>query len=486
MALQTLRSPGRRADRTVDILTYLYIALPVIIFILGWVRWYIAVPATLVILYSFFRCLRGSETSLPAVSGKDIKWIAISFGLIVLWVYLSGIGGFAYQNGDLLTRNETFRLMVENPWPVIAETESGPRMLSYYIGFWMPAALFGKIFGLAAGYVFQYFWAVLGVSLVFLKMAEKLGRWSAAAMVIFIFFSGLDLLGHAVKGNNVFAMSWQEPIDQWTNLQYSSHTTQLFWVFNQSIYGWLLTLMILNAKRTGSLVLWWSCGVLSCTFPFVGMFPYLAWMVLRSGLKEKSMGKAIGKMFRELFTFENVAGGGVIGIISAIYLMNNTSATTKGVMEFQYYPENYLVNALVFVFFEAVIYYFFLFRYHRKNVLMYISLACLILCPFARVGHGIDFCMRASIPSLLVLCLLIIECMADSWKTHKLRFFALLAALLIGSFTPIHEFVRSVERTASLYASGSPIIGYIDFNVMEGSNFSSSTENNLFIKYLAK
>ncbi len=486
MASASLHPSGKPANRIVSCVTYGYIALPVILFMLGWVRLYISIPATLVILYSFFRCLRKDETILPAVTRKDLKWIILSAVLICAWVFLSGIGGFAYQNPDQLTRNETFRLLVENPWPVVTETDSGPRMLSYYIGFWLPAAAFGKVFGLSAGYAFQYFWAVLGVTLVYLKIVERIGKWQTAFLLLFIFFSGLDLLGHAAKGKDIFTLSWQQEIDQFAYHQYSSHTTQLFWVFNQAIYGWLLTMMILNARRIGGLVLIWSCGVLCCTFPFVGMAPYVGFAVLTVGLKEKAFWPGIKRIFREIFTLENVLGGGLIGIISAIYLMGNGSAGTKGVMEFQYYPDYYLDEVLIFILFEVFIYYVIIFPHHRKNPLMYLSLALLILCPFGRVGHGIDFCMRASIPSLLVLCLLIMECLRDSWKAHKVQFFILLAAFLIGSVTPIHEMVRSIANTIDLYRSGQTIIQYIYFDVMASSNFSSSAVGNLFLKYLGK
>lgn len=37
------------------------------------------------------------------------------------------------------------------------------RGLIYYIGYWLPAAVVGKVFGLTAGYYFQYVWAIIGI-----------------------------------------------------------------------------------------------------------------------------------------------------------------------------------------------------------------------------------------------------------------------------------------------------------------------------------
>ena len=39
-------------------LSYIYIALPFLIFVLGWVKWYISIPAAFFILYALYRMLK--------------------------------------------------------------------------------------------------------------------------------------------------------------------------------------------------------------------------------------------------------------------------------------------------------------------------------------------------------------------------------------------------------------------------------------------
>lgn len=180
---QSTRSGGR----WLNALCCGYIGLPILIFLLGWIRWFIAIPACMLILFSFFLCLRNTGCSLPSVRKNDRWVIAVSVLGIVLWVLFSGIGGFSFQVDDHLWRNEIFRLLVEKDWPVVSEAGSEPRFLCYYIGFWMPAALFGKVFGLSAGFLFQSVWAILGVLLIWLKMTERLQKWSLAAVLVFIF-----------------------------------------------------------------------------------------------------------------------------------------------------------------------------------------------------------------------------------------------------------------------------------------------------------
>jgi hypothetical protein len=45
-----------------------------------------------------------------------------------------------------------------------------------------------------AGYVFQFLWAYLGVALAFALICERLGKGHVTALVIFILFSGLDIV----------------------------------------------------------------------------------------------------------------------------------------------------------------------------------------------------------------------------------------------------------------------------------------------------
>ena len=202
-----------------------------------------------------------------------------------MWVALSGIGGFAFQNIDFHTRNAVFRDLINFPWPVKYYTNptdpSIPYNLVYYTGFWLPAALVGKIAGWLAANIALYIWTVLGIILTILLLGTKIKLTPLYLILILIFFSGMDALGSliriiAVPGTNnflwppIFHLEWWMP-----SFQYSSFTTQLFWVFNQAIPTWLcMALLIATGDRKIILVVWSLC----CFFaplPALGMFPYV-------------------------------------------------------------------------------------------------------------------------------------------------------------------------------------------------------------------
>ena len=473
-------------NQTLNSLIYLYIGLPVLIFIIGWIKWWISIPVSLIILYSLYTAVRKNNTAALKLQKSDRKTLIATLVLICIWVVFSGIGGFLHQNSDHAYRNTIYKLLVNENWPVQREvlTEAGTqtRVLSYYIGFWLPSAIFGKIFGLTAGFVFQFFWAILGLSLIYLKLSQRLGRYSIFPLLIFILFSGLDAAGFLVTGKNLFSYGITFHLEWWLSFdyQFSSHTTMLFWVFNQAIYGWLLTLLILGEEDNRHSVVIWSCGLLTCTIPFVGMLPFLCYKIIIN-FKKEAKSTSPKKALMQLFSIENILGGGAIGIISFIYLRNNASAgrvsSSLGLTLAEF------GNVALFLLIEAGIYYILVFKDHKKNPLYYISLAMLIVCPFVRINGGNDFCMRASMPSLLVLCLFVTESLFITWKKEKLRFAALLLAFLIGCITPAHEFIRTIKDTRE---SGTQMVFVDEKNVFSEPNFSSNTEDNLFVKYLAK
>lgn len=133
---------------------YIYLFLPFFIFLLGWMKIYYALPISLFLFYCIYRMIRDNslEESLSLqIPGKEkILFIVI---IICIWVGISGIGGFAFQTEDHIWRNGMFEALVYEKWPVVKDVDIdgniATRGMSYYIGFWLPAAAIGKVFGIS-------------------------------------------------------------------------------------------------------------------------------------------------------------------------------------------------------------------------------------------------------------------------------------------------------------------------------------------------
>ena len=155
-------------------IAYGYILLPFILFVMGWFRIYLAIPILILLGICFFKlCKESASLWLPEWNRDNIIKTLCICVLVFLWVYMSGIGKYVFQNGDHTARNAIFEILVDYDWPVKNFELTGDNIgsnatsLIYYIGFWLPAAVVGKYFGIEAGYGIQVIWAFLVILLFY-------------------------------------------------------------------------------------------------------------------------------------------------------------------------------------------------------------------------------------------------------------------------------------------------------------------------------
>lgn len=477
---------------------YIYLAVPMYIFIFGWFKLPLALISAAVISAGLYFAMKNApQIDISFLCRKNVTVIFTIAVLAFVWMYMSGIGGFAFQNYDHMWRNAILEYLVDKPWPVIIEDSSpyfqNPVAMVYYFALWLPAACIGKLWGLHAAHVFLYYWCLIGVLLVFFMISAYHKKLSPIIILAFIFFSGLDAVGCFVYSNSP-DYTWFNSghLEHWAfGFQYSSMTTQLFWVFNQAIPAWLITLMLINMKDNKSLIFVFSFSLLFCTLPAIGMMPIIGYLTIKRFMelydKNKSLKTNIPVILRDIFTFQNVIAGGLIGITSALFLKANSSGTT-GIAFTK--PELVFMSYLVFLFFECLIYYILIFKKHKKNGLYYVSLITLLIVPLVKVGAGIDFCMRASIPSLVILFTLVIDTEISFLKENKRIAAAMIATVLaIGGITSQHEILRTIQSTPNKVSNpeGTTEAAHIDL-LEDGmrNNFFGEFEDSFFFKYIAK
>lgn len=494
-------------NRVLKYILYVYIQLPIAIFMIGWLDVKYAVLFTAILIVCNYRIVTKQKDGVAFKIKYDketINAMIISGIIIAFWVYLSGIGGLTFQTSDHTCRNAIFEMLVNEKWPVVGEYQIGGGDIStvqlvYYIGFWLPAAVFGKIFGITAGYYFQMIWAFVGIFLVFLLICNYVDSVKVWYILTLILFSGLDIVGflimrpdlpsrmYYVDGESIYSFGSVVHLEWWCNFQFSSFTTQLFWVFNQAIPCWIVILMIIQMKKNNHMILIMGSLLLCSTFPFIGIIPFVIYMLLNRDYNCK-FGKVWIKCFvRDTFTFENIVGGGVTGILSYLYLRANYSSQMKASNVSQHSLKAFLMMWIIFIFLEVGIYFIMVYKYQKKNLLFYISFCWLAICPLFSVGTAQDFCMRASIPALLILVVLIIDSVQKMYdKKDYIHLVAIVLALIIGAVTPLHEINRSIRYTVNAYYTNENVMQESSTGLMEGGNFSGYTENDFFYRIFAK
>lgn len=424
-------------------ITYLYLLLPFILFCLGWLRLFIALPIAVLMFWALWR-LWSQDSGDSAPEQKSLGFLLPAIFIAGLWVLLSGVGGYAFQNWDHNWRNAVLRDLVHYDWPVVySAPERGPiKMLVYYAGYWLPAALAGKLFGWKFANFILFAWTWLGVFLVTLHLSLKLKTSATKAILLLILFSGMDALGVLLLAEDYPAL-WPpiQHLEIWgDSLQYSSFTTQLFWVFNQAVPAWLCMALIWDDVAAGSRedikLFIWSLCLFSAPLVSIGLLPYLliGWVQqMRVGFNSFLKGLRPGLLL----------AGAVIFVISYLFFSSNAAAQERG------FQSPALKDVVAFFLLEGGILWLLLALHFRRDPRWMATGILLFAIPFAQLGSGRDFVMRASIAPLFYLMMMTGEILFQSApRVLRIAFYVLL---LLGALTPLYEINRSVYRTYEYY-----------------------------------
>lgn len=442
--------------RLLWILSYGYLIIPIIIFMVCWVRPLISVPVSFLIIYSFFLIIKTLPNSNVIFSNNQGKIILI-FLLLLVWTVYSGVGGLMWQNRwDHMYRNALFKDLVSYQWPVVNHMLSEPRTLCYYIGFWMPSALIGKLFGYQVGYFFQLVWAYAGVLLAFLLLSEYLKKISFRVALLFVFFSGLDIVIYLL-----YKIKFHESAVIFSELlkgehielilgkfNSSSNTTLLFWLYNQSIPFWVGFLLLLQQNCNRNRLFTFMLMVLFAPFQAVALVPFVIYQFLHEFKQsDKAKYNKIKKFLCDCITIQNLTGF-VVSAIIALYFMSNTAVQKIGI---SVKNAGDFVQLLLFLASEYVVYLVLIHKSIRRDGALIVLITTMIVYSFIQLGDSNDFAWRTCIPSTFYLLILVMKNILQKVEKLKWKRVLLIIVILVGFITPLMEFVRTSEHTAAYY-----------------------------------
>ena len=453
-----------------------YIACPIVIFFIGFLKWYYALVGICAVGYSLYQIANKKQAVLQEERSIEISFRTVLgvFILMLIWTYLGGMNGYWYQSSDYSVRNAILRDLVTHSWPVTYN--NGSTALTYYIGHWLPAAIIGKL----ANTVFHsiklawlsarmalWVWSSLGLTilslLLFLYVKADNRRKRITVVVIMILFSGMDIIGtileHKLTKNlsaEVLHLEWWSP----KNWQYSSITTCLYWVFNQAIVPWIVTMLVLADSNSRQYMFYISSCLLCAPMPTVGLCFLIVGKEIPAlivGIKSRNIMTRLKSIFSTSNIFVLLT---CIPIIISYYLCSSTTAdieaktTVTGADPVVYS----LFQLGLFYMLEVGILLLILWPSNKKSILFYVAALSLIVMPLIHVGKGSDFCMRGSIPALFLLMVFSSDYLVkikksknESKKTRRQNCLtiALVTVLVIGAVTPVVEIYRGIYHVIS-------------------------------------
>jgi len=426
-----------------------YLALPLVIFLVGWIEPWAAVPLLACVAYAL-RELAAKRplgaTWLPTTRLQLIIAVAVGCG----WTACGGTGHWVFANADWHLRDAVLHDLVAGQWPVGYGVLGGQEtLLRAPIGYYLPAALIGKWGGLLAAHVAMAAWTAAGATLFLLQVLSLTPSRAGIALTVaavLVLFSGFDIIGSLWTVPH-FIAHWDiaRHLEWWADsYQYSSMTTQLFWVPNHALGSWLTMGLLCRAQRGAPLDTLLPIVVVAVALwsplAALGIVPFVLYAVCARAARER---------FPRLLDPRVWAPALVVGILLAAYLGLDSGRIPKGWtvgrngLGIADIAHDMLPQARFFLLEAGIVGTAVLAICRSSQVVL--ALGVLALLPLLSFGSANDFVMRVSIPSLTVLA--IGACLALSKDASnrgvRVKQVILGCLLAVGAVTPLQEFARA-------------------------------------------
>lgn len=444
-------APKRAAQASrLYVLSIVYFMLPCFIFLVGFTKWYVILFAGLSLAGAGFLDAKNELSRNKVVYSwwADMKWFLLIMLAATLWTSLFGAGFVGPQTGDQLKNHMIYRDLFEYSWPVIyPDMPSEMSFLSYPLGYYLVPALVGKAFGWTIGTLSIFLWTALGIALLWSWFCVLFSRFAIVAIIIFIFFSGLDILGLIALGQGSPAAGTHiEWWSGWTFLQYSSNATVMSWSTQHGAAQWLFPMLlfyrlVIQREVRGSALLvsiaaFWSHLTLLGAALFLPLY-----------FKEKR----IGQVFKD----SSLMALPFLAVVAIFYASKAPGAIDMGFV-WELWPISEALPKLIwFYVFEFGILALIIFsirqRWNQDEWLIFISsLLVLLVVPVYHIGWSNDVSMRVSAIPLFILFILFCSSIREAFLCgNRSAISVALLYMLIAMFAPMNEMFRQLQQISS-------------------------------------
>lgn len=272
--------------RVLNAASLLYLLVPNLLFLAGWVQAWVAWPMAVVLAAGAWVVWRHSAGEMRPWRAADTLGLVVLALLCLGWVESIGLNGHVIQHHDFIVRNAIYATLVREPWPIAG---AGGEYFSYYLAFWLvPAGVSKLVSGIDAAY-WLYGWAYLGVLLAMLQLYVR-WRWRAVVFIVLLALVGdisvwyrhyaIPLVAHLSGADSPYTQ-WLTAHVPWFTFPYTDSWTHLRNMFNHIIPVWLLLGLLISRSLHPRHELWAAAMVVLCSpLAAAGILVLLAWRLL--------------------------------------------------------------------------------------------------------------------------------------------------------------------------------------------------------------
>ena len=433
-------------------LLLLLFALPLLIFDATFLSPAVGLPAAVLTVAALALGYRGFDAT--DAQHFDLPILAICLLIATIGCLVGGQGRIFYAADDWIIRDAVLADLVSNSWPPSYNLDNQSVILRAPLGMYLLPALVGRLAGVAAAHTALVIQNILIFALILFELSRTHVRPAGRVVLILLFllFSGLDVVPWAIRWGVHFKDSWEIPshLEWWADeVQYSSHVTQLFWAPQHAFAGWVFAAFYLR-WRQGSL----GAPPLSLVFGLCLFWSPLAAM----GALPFLLFACVVDLHRRKIRVAHLAAPMLLllaVIPVGLYLLMDGGDIRRQLLILE---PGFWATYIAFLVIEVVPFYLILraspsSTYLIRRVEFALIFIMLGLFPLYTVGASNDFTMRASIPALAILAMLVMERVYVAVVERQASRVWMAAVVIVGAATPAIEIARAFIRPADQYSS---------------------------------
>ncbi|MCD8179982.1 MAG: hypothetical protein LUF26_00670 [Firmicutes bacterium] len=476
---------------------YAWIYSSIFIFLIGFLKWYISVPVSLVTAFALYLVYRKGRENQDTLHVEKAVLI-IGAVIAVCWMLLCGQGGVMTQGADWAGRDAQLKDLINYSWPVYYSDGSA---FTYYIGHFLVPSVFGKMFGLGAARACLFVYTAIAVYITWLNIIKILKADTVlkqlAVLLLLMLFGNTEALRQIVNNLivGVFGTS-----SSYVPYGFTPNNNAYAWTFNQVCCAFLvLSVIFEDDARIENFALLGVPMVLYSPFMLIGVFVLAAAAVAKQVFKHKN---DILSVVKRIFSVQNLCVLIALLPILLIYLSGNIFAEKPDELGLSAVSYSGRISVyIIFVLFEFMLYSICVFPRFKRNIYFYAANLLLMTILFFSMGKYNDLVTRTSSVGLFVLMLMTGDFLVNEKKCGFLRTrkAALCVILSIAAVPVANSWLDSVKDFSSRVASGNYSSTWVEtYNTCEGLGdkeglsffkyqfYTHDAKEHLFFKYLAK
>ncbi|MBR4493223.1 MAG: hypothetical protein IKP14_00785 [Clostridiales bacterium] len=494
----------------------IYLTLPVIIFFFGYLKIVWALLFSVLTITALVFAIKRFKQEGPGDQADKItlkpSYFAVVIPLIIVFLFLGGVSEYSWTTIDHRVRYAILNDLINYKWPVIfdfstqenpivaAQLGEGKVAFAYYFVFWMVPAVIGKLTNLAVARVALFIWSGIGLFLVSLGGSFLYKKASKTMFIAIMFFSGFDVIPGYINDFLHIESTWEG----WNiHLHIHGNFYQIMNVFNQSIPGWLITMLLMLCLSGSCVGLLGSLMFCYSPWAAIGFAPLCLCRLLMNKTKENRK-----TIITDLITPGNLIAPVVFIIVFATYFTANSQATSGNGLIWKFYdtPMELIIDYVKYAVFEFGIWALIIFKRHKKDPLFWTSIATLLIMPIYKITIANDFIMRGSMAPMFLIGIYVSIFITDNFyrclndKGFVLKTRAAVLTLIVAAYVPINLLITSAVMTYEIKVNKGHLeddcthdidsfgnINHEDqLDMVKTQFYVYNYEDTIFFKYLAK